>query len=141
MKFQGNKNIVVVHAIDAKGHTAVVSSAAIDTRGYDEALVILNCGVATQTASGTAFVMESDSSTAASFAHIAGSSFTVMHATSATKASQILSINLISGRKRYLRVKYSASATEDALGVSSDVLLFGAKVLPVTASATDKGRI
>jgi hypothetical protein len=140
MKFQGNKNIVVVHAIDAKGHTAVVSSAAIDTRGYDEALVILNCGVATQTASGTAFVMESDSSTAASFAHIAGSSFTTMHATSATKASQILSINLRSGRKRYLRVKYT-TVTEDANALSADVLLFGATVLPVTASATDKGRI
>jgi len=140
MKFQGNKYIKVVHALDAKDHAATVSSAAIDTRGFDEALVILNCGVSTQTASGTAFVMESDSSTAASFAHIAGSSFTVMHATSATKASQILSIDLHAGRKRYLRVKYT-TATEDKNALSADVLLFGAGVLPVTASATDKGRI
>lgn len=139
MKFQADKFIQVVHAIQAKNHTAAVSSAAIDTRGFDECLVIVNAGTAGATASGTVFVMESDSTTAASFAHIAGSSFTSITPTAATKASQILSIDL-RGRKRYLRVKYT-TATANAIYVASDVLLLSYRTPPVTASATLKARI
>ncbi|HUT78177.1 MAG TPA: hypothetical protein VM285_10845 [Polyangia bacterium] len=139
MKFQADKLIQVVHAIDAKNHTATVSSATIDTRGFDECLVILNKGTAGTTASGTAFVMESDSTTAASFAHISGSSFTAVTPTAATKASEIVSIDL-RGKKRYLRVKYS-TATANAIYVAADVILLAYKTPPVSASATLKARV
>lgn len=141
MKLQGNKNWEVVHALSAATLSSAISSAAIDTRGFDEAIVVVNAGTAGATVSGTVFVMESPSTTAGSFSHIAGSSFTTITPTAATKASQFLSIDL-RGRKRYLRVKYT-TATANALTLAAVVLLGSPKVLPAThaSGATDKGRI
>lgn len=128
MKFQGDKFVRVVHGIQAKNHTSNISSAAIDTLGYDEAVVIFNKGTAGTTAALDAIVMESPSTTAASFAHIAGCSFTQVTPTAATKATEIGRIDLRC-RKRYLRVKF-ITATANGVNAAASVLLLAGKTLP-----------
>lgn len=140
MQYNGTDFVKVVHAISAASiSAAATSSAAIDTKGFTEAIVIVNAGTAVASAEADVFVMESVSTTAASFAHIAGSSFTQITPTAATNASQCLSIDLTK-RKRYLRVKNKGDGT-NRVNLSANVLLLGANSLPVTQSASEVTRI
>lgn len=130
---QGDKSLRVVHAINAKSHTAVVSSGAIDCLGYSLAHVVVNLGTGGAGFSKAVTVLESDSTTAASFAHVAGSSFTAL-TTAISNASQIGVIDLRK-RKRYINVKMAATNATATLA-AANVVLSQAKVIPVTASAT-----
>jgi len=140
MQYNGTDFVKVVHAISAASITATsTSSAAIDTKGFTEAMVIANFGKAASSAEADVFVMESVSTTAASFAHIAGSSFTQVTPTAGTFGTRVLSIDL-RNRKRYLRVKNKGDGS-NAVVLSANVLLLNGNSLPVTQSATEVTRI
>jgi hypothetical protein len=128
MKFQGDNLGLFAHGIQPKLHTSNISSAVIDTLGYDEAVVIFQKGTAGVTAALDATVMESDATGDATFAHIAGCTFTQVTPTGATKCSEIGRIDL-RGRKRYLRVKF-ATATANGVNAAAHVLLLAGKTLP-----------
>lgn len=133
MQNQLDKNLCVKHAITAASYASSVSSGAIDCKGFSEALVLVNFGVAGTTASLTAHLKESASTTAASFAAIAGASFTTVTPTAATNASQIGRLNLRL-RKRYLQVHFTTATANGVVG-SADVILGNAQFGPVSSTS------
>lgn len=129
------ETLKVVHAIDAKAHAAAsLSTGNIDCKGFRQALLIVNVGVPAASAELDAWVEESVSTTAASFDHVPGSSITQATPTANSNATQVIAIDLLK-RKRYLNVHFKTDGS-NAVPASADLILFGAKVLPVTPSAT-----
>lgn len=136
MKFGADKFCQVVHAVTPASYTSDTYSSAIDTRGYEEALVLIIKGVAGTTSTMTCVVQESVSTTGASFAHISGASFSGISPTAATKATEIGRIDL-RGRKRYLRVYANVTGSNGVI-MGADVVLLNPKIQPATASSTVK---
>ena len=111
-------------------------SAGIDTKGYDGAIVLLQASLAAASAELDTTVQEAGTNAGASFAHIAGCSFTQVTPTAATLAAQAGFIDLRK-RKRYIRVRCKGDGT-NLVGYSATVILVSPKYLPAVASATIK---
>lgn len=140
MKFCGSDFINVYSALVPKAYSAAsTSTGAIDTLGYSEAIVVLHAGAAAANAEAQVTVLESVSTTAASFAHVPGGTFTQVTPTAATNINQILSIDLTK-RKRYLNIKNVGDGS-NAVTFGVNVLFFRANSLPVTQTATEITRI
>lgn len=134
MKYVGSQFMKVVTGITAVSTTGTVttSDTGIDTKGFDQALVIFNCGTIAATGDVTVTVEEAGTNAAASFATITGASFGEKTASS-DLALYVGNIDL-RPRKRYIRVKMAMAAATAGIGAASVVLL-GAASLPCTPEA------
>jgi hypothetical protein len=128
MKFSLHQFVKAVMGIVADNHAAgTVNGAAIDRRGFEEALVVVNSG--TNGTGGTVDlkIQESDVS-GSGFADIDGAAFTQI--TEANDNTVYVGRLDLVGRKRYLRVVATVATAACDLGV--DVILGAAKELPVS---------
>ena len=128
MKFSMHQFVKAVVGIVADNHAAgTVNGPAIDRKGFEEALVVVNSG--TNGTGGTVDIkiQESDAS-GSGFADITDAAFAQI-----TEANDntvyVGRLNLV-GRKRYLRVVATVGTAACYLGV--DVILGAAKELPVS---------
>jgi len=128
MKFSMHQFVKAVVGIVADNHAAgTVNGPAIDRKGFEEALVVVNSG--TNGTGGTVDIkiQESDAS-GSGFADITDAAFAQI-----TEANDntvyVGRLNLV-GRKRYLRVVATVGTAACDLGV--DVILGAAKELPVS---------
>ena len=92
-----------------------VNGGGVDTKGFHEALVVLDCGVTTAT--GTLDVKVQESADNSTFADIAGATFTQV-----TPANDVAiyqgRIRMTPTRKRYLRAVAVAAVAASIAGVS-----------------------
>lgn len=119
-------------AIAAADHTTTQTSAAIDTRGFDYALLMVNLGVLDTTATLVIKVQECDTS-GGTYTDITGATFTVdVDADDSTVAIGQIRLH---GRERYFKVvgTYGGSAS---VAYSASVLLMGAQYTDADASPT-----
>lgn len=115
----------VSQSVRAQSVSGAVNGTAVDTAGYDEALVSVNVGTVSATGTLDVKVQESDAS-GSGFADITNAAFT-QYTPSNHQKTEVGRIKLV-GRKRYLRV-VATQATAAALG-SADIILCQAKTLP-----------
>jgi hypothetical protein len=127
MKFSMHQFVKAVVGIVADNHAAgTVNGPAIDRKGFEEALVVVNSG--TNGTGGTVDlkIQESDVS-GSGFADVDGAAFAQITEDN-DNAVYVGRLDL-TGRKRYLRVVATVGTAACDLGV--DVILGAAKELPV----------
>jgi hypothetical protein len=133
MKYQTHKHLQVHTGVTMGAYTGTQTYSYVDTRGFDEALVIATLGTMGSTADCTVTVEESPSTTAGSFATITGASFG--EKTSTTDAAIYHGRINLRPRKRYIRAKATCSAgTVVQVGVC--IILASPASLPVTQGTT-----
>lgn len=128
MKFTLSQFCKAVVGIVADNHAAgTVNGAAIDRKGFEEALIVVNSG--TNGTGGTADIKVQESDAAGSgFADVTGAAFTQITESNDNNV-YVGRLNLI-GRKRYIRVVATVATAACDLGV--DVILAAAMELPVS---------
>jgi len=128
MKFSLHQFLKVVTGIVADNHAVgTVNGPAIDRRGFEEALVVVNSGVNGTGGTVNVKVQESDASDSG-FADITDAAFSEITEDN-DNTVYVGRLNLV-GRKRYLRVVATVGTAACDLGV--DVILGAASELPVT---------
>jgi len=123
------KPVFAIGAIDA---TSTQTSAAIDSRGFDYALLLVNLGVLDTTATLVVKVQECDTS-GGTYTDITSATFTVdVDADDASVAAGQIRLH---GRERYLKVvgTYGGSAS---VAFSATLVLTGAQYTADDASPT-----
>lgn len=134
MKFSAADFAKVVQALEAKAYSAAsTDSAVIDVLGFDEALVILNAGVAAAAAEADVTIREGDESDGSDDAAIAGAAFAQI--TVANDQTVYVGRLDLSKRKRYFTIRnVGDGANAVTLGVT--VVLMRAKYPPATQVET-----
>jgi hypothetical protein len=127
MKFSLHQFLKAVTGLVANSHAAgTVNGPAIDRRGFEEALVVVNSGANGTGGTVNIKVQESDVSDSG-FADITGAAF--VEITEANDETVYVGrLNLV-GRKRYLRLVAVVATAACHLG--AEVVLGAAKQLPV----------
>jgi hypothetical protein len=134
---KGNRDIELALSIapqtitaDADGTT--VKGAAVDRRGFEEALVDLRHGSVVEGATLAAKCQEADTEQDADFADIPDAAFAnVAGGAAVTSGIYVGRLNLV-GRKRYLRVVATVTGDTKTAEVSCGVTLHQARELPVS---------
>ena len=127
MKFSLHQFLKAVTGIVADNHAAgTVNGPAIDRRGFEEALVVVNSGANGTNGTVDVKVQESDASDSG-FADITGAAFAQI--TEANDNNVYVGRLNLTGRKRYIRVVAAVGTAACDLGV--DVILGAARELPV----------
>jgi hypothetical protein len=129
---KGNlQEMTLVYKCISPASTAISQhSSAIDTRGYSQAMVIVNCGLAASSAELDCMVWEGDARTVTTtHAHVSGASFTQMTATN-DNTCYVGYLDL-APRKRYISVKFKRDGTNDVTA-GAVVVMFRKQVLPTT---------
>lgn len=111
--------------------TGAVTSAAVDTKGFEEALIVLSVGTAGASAGIDILVQESDASTTG-FTNISGTTFTQV--TTSNDETEFVGRIRLGGRDRYLRVLGTVTTATSELAVIC--ILTGGQREPVTQSNT-----
>lgn len=112
------ENLKAAVGILAQDHAvATVNGTGIDTRGYDEALIILNAGTATATGTADVKLQESsDDDVADTYADITGAAFTQV--TAANDETVYVGRIRVKNFERYIRVVSVVGTDTVELGVS-----------------------
>jgi hypothetical protein len=134
---KGNRDIELTLSIapqtitaDADGTT--VKGAAVDRRGFEEALVDLRHGAVVEGATLAAKCQEADTDQDADFADIPEAAFAnVAGGAAVASGIHVGRLNLV-GRKRYLRVVATVTGDTKTAEVSGGVTLHQARELPVS---------
>jgi len=101
--------------------SGAVESDAIDTAGWEEALLIVHAGAITATGTLDFKAQECDTSDG-TYADVDGSDFDQLtHGTEETGFTGILHLGSLAGRKRYLKI-VATQATEAAMGCAHLIL-------------------
>jgi hypothetical protein len=108
---------------------AAVAGSAIDARGFDSALFILELGAVT-TGGKVAFQIQ-ESSNGTDFTDITGAGFAATVATGKSDNTVMISVPISKGYLRYQYQRTTQSVEFDALQVA----LYNAKKIPVTQNA------
>ena len=129
MKHSLHEDLKSVHMLDAASYGAAAEafSGEVDCKGFDELLVVINCGAFTATGDVVFQAEESDSS-GSGFADISGAAIAEKVAADDQK-TYLLRIDLRK-RKRYIRVGYDVDDDACIFGISG--ILGGAQNKPVT---------
>lgn len=135
MKYASSEFIKVCEAINPDAYAAgTTNGEIIDTKGFDEALIVCNCGDMEASATLAITVLEDTDSAMGSAVAIEDAAMALVDATD-DNTVLVGRINLRDeARKRYIRVK-GVGAT-DATDYGCVVILMGANVLPVTQENT-----
>ncbi len=131
MQMTAHEFIKVVPTLEAKSWAVGANAgAAVDCLGFDEALIVINAGVATGTLD--AKVQESATTTSGDFTDITDAAFTTI--TSANDETLYVGRVRCSGRKRYLRVL--GTVATDVVVFGAELILLNPKNLPVSQVKT-----
>ena len=134
MKFHGTENYLVKSLILPQSTSAAeLTDAYIDTKDYTEALIVFHSGTNAGSAEMDFGIEHSVSTTEASFARLAGASFTQV-TTANDNTIYTMAIDLTQ-TKRYIRGQAVADGSNAAI-MSGCAILIGAKNLPVTQDNT-----
>jgi hypothetical protein len=134
---KGNRDIelalsIVPQTITADADGTTVKGAAVDRRGFEEALVDLRHGAVVAGATLAAKCQEADTEQDADFADIPDAAFAnVAGGAEVTSGIYVGRLNLV-GRKRYLRVVATVTGDTKTAEVSCGVTLHQARELPVS---------
>lgn len=107
--------------INPASYTTAQSGAAIDTLGFEYALVVLHFGALTDTANLVLKVQDSPTTTSGDFVDITGASYTVIE--NADDNSVKAGLVRLHGKRRYIRAVSTVGNT-DACVYSVSVILF-----------------
>jgi len=132
VKYTLSEHVKVVHMLDPASYAAaaVAYTDGVDCRGFDELLIVVQCGAFTATGDVNFLVQESaDDST---YAAVSGATIAEKEQAD-DQATYLIRINLRK-RKRYIRVGYDVDDDAAIFGIFA--ILGSPDKLPVTASAT-----
>jgi len=115
--------------IEAGQDGTKVAGDAIDARGYDRALIILELG--TVTANGKVALQIQESSNGTDFTDITGAGFAATTATDKSDDTIMIDVPVTKGYLRYQYQRTTANVEFDALQVA----LYNSKKIPVTQNA------
>lgn len=114
-------------SVKPASHAAgTVTGAAVDTLGFDEAMMVLDCGVFTATGDVTAKVTECDTS-GGTYTDVTGAT-TTNKVQAADELPYVGNLNLAK-RKRYLKIVLTVA--DDAIIAGAGFALSAAKTRPV----------
>lgn len=136
MKFSSTEFCKVFESInpDAYASGTTTEGETVDTLGYEEALIIVNCGDFAASATLAITVEEDSDSAMGSTANIASATMSLVDATD-DNTVQVGRINLTNpNRERYLRVQGVTAV--DAVDYGAIVVLLGSTTLPVSQQQT-----
>ena len=103
---------------DAHSAGTIISPAAIDTKGFDEALIVINAGVFSATGDATITVTECDTS-GGSYAAITGAAFTVITVAN----DQTIYVGRLQCKNWERYIKLSMVLADDVADLSACVIL------------------
>ncbi len=135
---RGNENIRSAIGIDPQVITGaaapgtVVKGAAVDRRGFEEALVTLQHGAVAAGGTVSVKVQESDTQTDGDFADVANAAFANIAGGAAVTSGIYAGRLNLAGRKRYLRVVATVVGADKTALVAALLTLHLARELPVS---------
>ena len=134
MKQTAHEEVKVVHMLDAASYGAAAEafSTAVDCKGFDEMLLIVNAGVITAT--GDVALQLEESADNSTWVDITGASEADTTLVVANDQKSYVGRIDLRKRLRYIRVGYDVD--DDAAIMSMDAVLLGAKEKPVTQENT-----
>ena len=116
--------------------TSAHNGAAVDTQGFDSAMIILETGAKSGTTPTLDVKIQECATSDGSFADISGAAFTQIGDTA--DQSKTMSLDLkgkVGSRKRYIRVIATPGGTTPTYYISSVVMLGRISKLPITNPA------
>lgn len=132
MKGTASEHLRPYRGLQPKAYTSSTNGTGVDTRGFEEALVILHAGTWTD---GTHTVKVQESTDNSTFSDVSGAAFTAVSSAATDDDVWVGRLNL-RNRDRYIRlVNTVASATTGAV-LGAEVILCGARTVPVTQANT-----
>ena len=133
---EDHKIVVAVTTVDGAAGTAAITSASVDTAGFDGCCFIIPTGPIVAGAVTTAKVQQADDTSGSpdDFTDLTGSSITIAD----DDDNQVKYLDVVTPRKRYLKVVVSR-ATQNATIGGIIAVLYRARTLPVTQPAGTEG--
>ena len=117
MSFQTAPDVLSKQSIKPQSSSTTVNGTAVNTAGYDEAVIVLDCGTTTATGTLNVKVQESVDSAFTTPIDITGAAFAEVTPTN-DDAIYVGTIKLTAARKQYLRVVGVAATAASIYGAS-----------------------